>query len=572
MAQRGPPAHPARELAASCLDPRATSHDLICCVTSLVSLVRLVSHRWARTTAASLPSRCSAADGPPEPQLPAALCGRACVLSSPTVASHKAGASALRAGIVLDVRYTDPITHTGGVCAHVLLAGRTQPNWVQLGGGATQQQQQQHGGAQLYVGGMVLLAPNPSYGGTAWPARVFHLLRPSQSAAAAAAEPASPSGVGGASAISPGKSARGGGTSSPRMPHPSACVEKPVAFDDGPSVLVRFFGEGPEESAIAHVARESLQTFPRLLAEPIVDAVDSALLQARLDALDWLLRNPRHAFAAAGEETDLVCALPPAKQMLMLVGRAVEVLWPLEESWYKGVVQQYDEKTGCHFIVYADGDVEWLALHSGYFAWQLLTGAAEAELRSAISLSRKSRLRNALPGRPLAMTNAGDRLFGPPAECAHCSAPSTRPGGLLTCHRCARSIHASCMRDASEGSIAEAVRASSEGRWTCEQCAVCDACGRTTPAELRGHWPARVCPELQGPWRYDAGRRVLCIGCAGGVKDGGRCASSLRRWPSLSRAQYCTKCSLWSMPPAPANGGATTAAVGKPMRPSPPKP
>ena len=45
--------------------------------------------------------------------------------------------------------------------------------------------------------------------------------------------------------------------------------------------------------------------------------------QAMLDALCWALRNPKHALPTAPP-----LAQPPAEAMGLLVGRAVEVLWP----------------------------------------------------------------------------------------------------------------------------------------------------------------------------------------------------------------------------------------------------
>ena len=55
--------------------------------------------------------------------------------------------------------------------------------------------------------------------------------------------------------------------------------------------------------------------------------------QARLDALSWALRNPRH------DRRSRPVASPPFEPMESLVGRAIEVLWPAEQSWYKALVQ-----------------------------------------------------------------------------------------------------------------------------------------------------------------------------------------------------------------------------------------
>ena len=110
--------------------------------------------------------------------------------------------------------------------------------------------------------------------------------------------------------------------------------------------------------------------------------------QAMLDALCWALRNPKHALPTAPP-----LAQPPAEAMGLLVGRAVEVLWPVERAWYSGLVQAYDAAEGKHFLVYSDGDVEWLALHSGYYAWHLLPEDKEQRLRVQLKVRVRGRVR-----------------------------------------------------------------------------------------------------------------------------------------------------------------------------------
>ena len=120
-----------------------------------------------------------------------------------------------------------------------------------------------------------------------------------------------------------------------------------------PTVLVRFFGEATDESSVARVERARLRPFAAALGEPLISAGESRVSQAKIDALDWSLRHPEHA---AGFAPPL--PLPPPKAMALLVGRAIEVLWPDAGAWYKAVVETYDEARGLHFLVYADGDVE----------------------------------------------------------------------------------------------------------------------------------------------------------------------------------------------------------------------
>jgi hypothetical protein len=45
-----------------------------------------------------------------------------------------------------------------------------------------------------------------------------------------------------------------------------------------------------------------------------------------------------------------------------MIGRKVRVFWPVNESWYTGVVQEYDVSTGEHLLCYSDGDTEWVRI------------------------------------------------------------------------------------------------------------------------------------------------------------------------------------------------------------------
>ena len=53
-----------------------------------------------------------------------------------------------------------------------------------------------------------------------------------------------------------------------------------------------------------------------------------------------------------------------------MIGRRVRVFWPIDQQWYIGLVQQYDEMSGEHMLLYPDGDTEWVSIgdsgpHSG---------------------------------------------------------------------------------------------------------------------------------------------------------------------------------------------------------------
>ena len=43
-----------------------------------------------------------------------------------------------------------------------------------------------------------------------------------------------------------------------------------------------------------------------------------------------------------------------------MIGKKVRVFWPVDNSWYTGVVLQYDDATGEHLLKYDDEDTEWV--------------------------------------------------------------------------------------------------------------------------------------------------------------------------------------------------------------------
>ena len=141
----------------------------------------------------------------------------------------------------------------------------------------------------------------------------------------------------------------------------------------------------------------------------------------------------------------------------------------------KAMVQAYNPRSGKHFLVYADGDVEWIAMGRGYYAWHALSANTEAELRLQISSTVNARKREEarLPGLPLGVTPEGGRLFGPEPVCCSCHAPAHKGGALHTCSRCAKQYHLGCQ----DSPGAALVGATVDDAWVCGQCSRCDACG-----------------------------------------------------------------------------------------------
>ncbi|CAL5431570.1 unnamed protein product [Camellia sinensis] len=75
-----------------------------------------------------------------------------------------------------------------------------------------------------------------------------------------------------------------------------------------------------------------------------------------------LLRKRRHFYEVLSRDLD-------AKWVL---NRKIKVFWPLDESWYFGLVNDYDPKTKLHHIKYDDRDEEWVNLENERFKLLLL--------------------------------------------------------------------------------------------------------------------------------------------------------------------------------------------------------
>lgn len=54
------------------------------------------------------------------------------------------------------------------------------------------------------------------------------------------------------------------------------------------------------------------------------------------------------------------------------LNQRIKVFWPLDESWYYGLVNDYDPETKLHHVKYDDRDEEWINLHNEKFKLLLL--------------------------------------------------------------------------------------------------------------------------------------------------------------------------------------------------------
>lgn len=94
-----------------------------------------------------------------------------------------------------------------------------------------------------------------------------------------------------------------------------------------------------------------------------------------------------------------------------LLNKRIKVFWPLDQSWYFGLVNDYDEVKKLHHIKYDDRDEEWINLQTERFKLLLLRcevpgsakgGRALAKRRSSdqqnVSKSRRKRQREEITG------------------------------------------------------------------------------------------------------------------------------------------------------------------------------
>ena len=70
--------------------------------------------------------------------------------------------------------------------------------------------------------------------------------------------------------------------------------------------------------------------------------------------------NPPLACVPEGDWYCLICvpgAVPGAVSGEAVVGRRIEIHWPLDEAWYEALVSAYDDATKRHEVRYVDDDV-----------------------------------------------------------------------------------------------------------------------------------------------------------------------------------------------------------------------
>ncbi|KAF8705805.1 hypothetical protein HU200_031013 [Digitaria exilis] len=101
------------------------------------------------------------------------------------------------------------------------------------------------------------------------------------------------------------------------------------------------------------------------------------LLRKRDDKAPFRKRRPRrHFYEVSPRDLDPLC----------IVKERIRVFWPLDETWYFGLVKEYDPVTRKHHVRYDDKDEEWINLQNERI--KLLFLPAEVRNRSKCNNSR----------------------------------------------------------------------------------------------------------------------------------------------------------------------------------------
>lgn len=85
--------------------------------------------------------------------------------------------------------------------------------------------------------------------------------------------------------------------------------------------------------------------------------IASRTLRPRNHKGKGLFRKRRHFYEILSKDLDAHWVL----------NRRIKIFWPLDESWYYGLVNEYDSKRDLHHIKYDDRDEEWINLQNERF-------------------------------------------------------------------------------------------------------------------------------------------------------------------------------------------------------------
>jgi len=107
-----------------------------------------------------------------------------------------------------------------------------------------------------------------------------------------------------------------------------------------------------------------------------------------------------------------------------MIGRKVKVFWPVDERWYEGVVEEYNQSMGEHKLRYKDGDIEWVKI--GEFAGPGSAEAKESGATADAKSEKRSSPRNSMSGAPTTPAG-GAPTQTPPGNMQTSVAPGSAP-------------------------------------------------------------------------------------------------------------------------------------------------
>ncbi|KAL3655676.1 hypothetical protein CASFOL_000072 [Castilleja foliolosa] len=116
-------------------------------------------------------------------------------------------------------------------------------------------------------------------------------------------------------------------------------------------------------------ARESVS---RLARSSVGEDYSRSLRHRREDKGKGVLKIRRHFYDVRGGDVDPYWVLK----------RRIKIFWPLDDSWYDGIVNVYHKKTKLHHIKYDDRDEEWVNLGEEKFKLLLLRSEVPGKAKS----------------------------------------------------------------------------------------------------------------------------------------------------------------------------------------------
>lgn len=110
---------------------------------------------------------------------------------------------------------------------------------------------------------------------------------------------------------------------------------------------------------------------------PESSSVDAAgrMLRPRKRNGKSLVRKRRHFYEVSYRDMDPYC----------MIKQRIRVFWPLDKSWYFGLVKDYDPVTRLHHVKYDDRDEEWINLRNERFKLLLFPSEISGKVNSGKS-------------------------------------------------------------------------------------------------------------------------------------------------------------------------------------------